>query len=115
MKIVADTRLRFRSRGLVETAEGLATEGLDQFGDIIAQDARVNHPYRDRTGATTAAIRSERVGDEVHVKVRRGPGFWLELGFRHRGSGRRVQMPYIKPALDRNFPRLARIVESIGL
>ena len=95
--------------------ENLVQEIVDVTGMIqtrIVDDAKINHPYRDRTGNLTQSIQIGPVavddkGVEGVVEARMEYASFVEFG-----TSRNKPYPYLVPALLRALPTFRASVKA---
>lgn len=74
---------------------------------LIANDVINIHPWIARTGNNSRSIRFEAKGLSGSVYSTSGYGGYLETG-----TVRMPAFPYFKPALDKQFPKFAKIMKG---
>jgi HK97 gp10 family phage protein len=67
----------------------------------MAQYARANHPWQNRTGETEASIHMEKTGDHEFAVVAGGASIFLEWG-----TVNMPPFPFLQPAFDATEPSI---------
>jgi hypothetical protein len=99
----------WRGEQILARVARASAEAIDQTTEEAAQDAAASHWWRSRSGQLEAEIISEPAEHHGDVVVgrfgsTRGPGFY-GLILEHR-------TPFLRPAADRNFPKLAARIRA---
>ena len=78
----------------------------------MADGAKSNHPWDNRRGNTEKKITWDRLKNVVAVKVGKGPGLWLEIGYHPGGGSTYVWQPYVIPAANIERTKLRSRIEG---
>lgn len=122
------TPLRPGYDAVVERVRGAAREGVNEIVDAARDDAEAVHPWKDDPGLHTLKS-GRRVQTDLERQIqsrhadpkavnnptasfgtteRRGfYGLFHELGTKHE-----FERPFLRPAADRQFPRLADVIRE---
>lgn len=102
-------RLEWRGQDVLRKLERATTAAIDDVTGRAAQDARSNHWWKSRTRRLAGEVENEPAKRVGRLKVRGRFGTTKTRGFYGLFHERRT--PFLRPAADRHFPRLAREIK----
>lgn len=107
------TVLRWRGAEVYERAKHATKQGINETLADCVNDAKDTHPWSNRTGTLEGSLQMRPAVDEGSRVVGTWGSFtvryaiYLELGTRHMHA-----MPYLRPAADRNYPKLKGRIQA---
>lgn len=102
-------RLTWRGPEVLAAVREATREAIDETTEEAAKDAAASHWWRNRSGLLEANIEHEPA-DRFGRTVRGRFGTTRRQGFYGLFLERRT--PFLRPAADRNFPRLAQRIRG---
>ena len=96
---------------VIRSVEAAKQGALTGAALVVEGAAKVLSPID--TGNLRSSITHEILTDEARVGLNTEYAPYQEYGFRHWKSGKFIQNPFLRPALDRNEARVKKMIGDV--
>lgn len=106
-------RLEWKGKQVMDKLTAATAKGVDQTTAACVVEAKTNHEFVNRTSTLEGSIQMRPATIELTKVIGRWGSFSVHYAiFIEAGTSRHAPMPFLRPAADVEYPRLAERIKA---